>query len=136
MNKAKLQDATVAAVIAVLAEMFPKCFSVYEGRRRPLKIGIHRDIGAALDGAVTPAELHRALGISARTQPTSATPARAPGGSISTASPLVLSPLRKRPTPRQRWPVSEQRKRPEQLQARLQPSPPSHNPPSGYRSPT
>jgi len=53
----------VAAVIALLAELYPKCFSVYEGRRRPLKLKIHLDIQAALDGAVTPAELHRALGI-------------------------------------------------------------------------
>src|SRR5262245_42560137 len=59
----KLRDTTVAAVIALLAERYPKCFLVYEGRRRPLKIGIHRDIKAALDGAITPAELHKALGI-------------------------------------------------------------------------
>jgi ProP effector len=52
----------VAAVIALLAETFPKCFSVHEGRRRPLKLKIHLDIQAALDDAVTPAELHKALG--------------------------------------------------------------------------
>jgi len=34
----KRGDATVAAVIALLAELYPKCFSVYEGRRRPLKL--------------------------------------------------------------------------------------------------
>jgi len=63
MNEAnKLRDTTVAAVIALLAETFPKCFSVYQGRRRPLKLKIHLDIEAALDGAVTPAELHKALG--------------------------------------------------------------------------
>jgi ProP effector len=58
----KVRDTTVAAVIALLAELYPKCFSVYEGRRRPLKLKIHLDIQAALDGAVTPAELSRALG--------------------------------------------------------------------------
>src|SRR5262245_55547696 len=53
----------VTAAIALLAETFPKCFSVYERRRRPLRIGIHRDIKAALGGAITPAELHKALGM-------------------------------------------------------------------------
>jgi ProP effector len=52
----------VIAVIALLAEAFPRTFSVWEMRRRPLKIGIHRDIETALDGAITPAELHKALG--------------------------------------------------------------------------
>jgi len=51
-----------AAAIALLAETFPQCFSVYQERRRPLKIGIHLDIEPALDGVITPAELHRALG--------------------------------------------------------------------------
>jgi len=51
------------AGIALLAETFPKCFSVYEGRRRPLKLKIHLDVQAALDGAITPAELHKALGM-------------------------------------------------------------------------
>jgi sRNA-binding protein len=37
----------VTAVIALLAETFPKCFAIYEGRRR----------------AITPAELHKALGV-------------------------------------------------------------------------
>jgi sRNA-binding protein len=46
----KSHETTIAAVIALLAETFPRCFSVYEGRRRPLKIGIHRDILAVVDG--------------------------------------------------------------------------------------
>ena len=54
-------DPTVAAVIALLAETFPRCFTVYEGRRRPLKLGIHRDILAAFAEALTPAELNAAL---------------------------------------------------------------------------
>jgi sRNA-binding protein len=49
--------------LALLAETWPACFSVYEKRRRPLKIGIHNDILATLDGAVTPGELTRALRI-------------------------------------------------------------------------
>jgi ProP effector len=64
MNEAnKLRDTTVAAVIALLAEMFPKCFSVYQGGRRPLKLKIHLDIQAGLGGAITPTELHKALGV-------------------------------------------------------------------------
>jgi ProP effector len=51
----------VAAVIELLAETWPACFSIYEKRRKPLKVGIHLDILAALDGAVTPAKLSRAL---------------------------------------------------------------------------
>jgi ProP effector len=51
----------VAAVIALLAERWPACFSVYQGDRKPLKVGIHLEIIAALDGAVTPAKLSRAL---------------------------------------------------------------------------
>ena len=55
-------DPEIEACIGLLAEAFPKCFVVYEARRRPLKVGIHNDIMAALDGAVTAAELSRALG--------------------------------------------------------------------------
>ena len=55
------RNQAVAAAIALLAELYPKCFSIYEGRRRPLKIGIHKDILAAVDGALTPLELSNAL---------------------------------------------------------------------------
>jgi ProQ/FINO family len=47
--------------IALLAERWPACFHVFERRRRPLKLGIHLEILAALDGAMTPAELTSAL---------------------------------------------------------------------------
>jgi sRNA-binding protein len=50
------------SVLALLAEKWPACFSIYEQRRRrPLKIGIHHDIIAALDGAVTAKSLSAAL---------------------------------------------------------------------------
>ena len=49
------------AVIAQLAGMWPACFSVYERRRRPLKLGIHHDVLAALGDTVTPQALRQAL---------------------------------------------------------------------------
>ncbi len=49
------------AVLVLLAERWPACFSVYEGRRRQLKVGIHNDILAALDGTVAAKELGAAL---------------------------------------------------------------------------
>jgi sRNA-binding protein len=55
--------AAVQAAIALLAEAFPKTFFMYERRRRPLKIGIHLDILAVMDGAITPEELSNALRI-------------------------------------------------------------------------
>jgi ProP effector len=56
------RDQAITATIALLAETFPKTFFVFQERRRPLKIGIHRDIQAKLDGAITLPELHQALG--------------------------------------------------------------------------
>jgi ProP effector len=56
-----VRDTAVDAAIALLAERWPACFSVFEQRRRPMKLDIHRDILAALDGAVTPVELGRAM---------------------------------------------------------------------------
>jgi ProP effector len=60
-NPSKREQA-IAATIALLAELYPKCFSIYQERRRPLKAGIHVDIQAALDGAITPGELRQVLG--------------------------------------------------------------------------
>jgi ProP effector len=63
-NRIQSKRAQIAAVvIELLAEQFPKCFAVYEQRRRPLKIGIYNELLAALDGAVTKRELHTALGV-------------------------------------------------------------------------
>ena len=39
-------------VITLRAELFPSCFFVYEGHRRPLKIGIRDDIAAQVHGAI------------------------------------------------------------------------------------
>jgi ProP effector len=49
------------STIAVLADLFPKCFAVFEQRRKPLKLGIHHDIMAALNGAITPRECANAM---------------------------------------------------------------------------
>ena len=49
------------AGIARLAEAFPKAFFTYEARRKPLKVGIHDDIRAALGDAVAN-ELRATLG--------------------------------------------------------------------------
>jgi len=55
--RGKRDDSTAA----LLAERFPRGFAIYEARRRPLKIGIHADITAALGGAITWRELRNAL---------------------------------------------------------------------------
>jgi ProP effector len=52
----------VESVIALLAERWPRAFAIRESKRRPLKVGIHGDLLAALDGAMTAAELGDALG--------------------------------------------------------------------------
>jgi ProP effector len=36
------------AIIKLLTEKFPECFALYEQRRRPLALGIHREILAAM----------------------------------------------------------------------------------------
>jgi ProP effector len=51
----------VKAAISLLAEAFPKCFSVFEQRRKPLKVGIHKDLLARLDGVLTEIELRQVL---------------------------------------------------------------------------
>jgi ProP effector len=53
--------AAIDAVLDLFVERFPRTFAIYEHRRRPLKIGIHADIAAQLDGAITPDELSNAL---------------------------------------------------------------------------
>jgi ProP effector len=48
-------------VIAVLADLWPNCFAVFERRRRPLKLVIHRDVLVAAKGAIGSLELANAL---------------------------------------------------------------------------
>jgi hypothetical protein len=55
-------DKNIQAVLELLAETWPAAFSIYEDRRRPLKIGIHTEILAGLDGAITAIALRIALG--------------------------------------------------------------------------
>jgi sRNA-binding protein len=56
-----IKRTTTDAIIELLAETWPQCFSVYERRRKPLKIGIREDLLQQLDGAVTASELGAAL---------------------------------------------------------------------------
>jgi ProP effector len=58
-NKQYTQDeiSNATALIGQMAERWPKCFAIFERRRKPLKLGIHNDI----DVAVTPEELGLAL---------------------------------------------------------------------------
>jgi hypothetical protein len=60
--KSNGHDKNIQAVLELLAETWPATFSIYEDRRRPLKIGIHHEILTALDGAITAIELRAALG--------------------------------------------------------------------------
>jgi ProQ/FINO family len=85
---------TIAATIELLAETYPRCFFIFEQRRRPLKVGIHHDILAALDGAITPRE----LGIALRFYT-----GKALGESASTASRPAPSPRAKSNTPENGW---------------------------------
>jgi ProP effector len=61
-TKTNGHDKNIQAVLELLAETWPAAFSIYEDRRRPLKIGIHHEILAALGGAITAIELRAALG--------------------------------------------------------------------------
>ena len=55
-------DAAVnARVIAMLIERFPQAFSLDERQKKPLKVGIFRDLMLALDGSVNEFALSTAL---------------------------------------------------------------------------
>src|SRR5262245_13476775 len=54
---------TAHTTIALLAEAWPNCFAVQFRGRKPLKIGIGKDIAAATAEAITPNELEAALGL-------------------------------------------------------------------------
>jgi ProP effector len=51
----------VNATIALLAEKYPRTFSLCPHRRRPLKLKIHVDILQELAGVITEDELNRAM---------------------------------------------------------------------------
>src|SRR5262245_57145398 len=51
----------ILAVISLLAEKWPSCFSTIECGRRPLKLGIRDDVLAALDGAISEGKVSAAL---------------------------------------------------------------------------
>jgi ProP effector len=49
-------------IMAVLADLWPAAFSLEPRLRRPLKVGIDKDVLALAGGAITPEELKVALG--------------------------------------------------------------------------
>ena len=51
----------IRAVISLLAEKWPSCFSIIECGRRPLKLGIRDDVLAALDSAISAGKVSAAL---------------------------------------------------------------------------
>jgi ProP effector len=53
--------ADVYATIDLLAATWPNCFSGPVSGRRPLKVGIGKEVAAAASGAITPEELDAAL---------------------------------------------------------------------------
>ena len=61
LSTKQIKRADAEAAIVLLAELFPQAFAVFEQRRQPLKLGIHNDIIARIDGAITPRELGIAL---------------------------------------------------------------------------
>jgi sRNA-binding protein len=62
-SKPSSTNKSIPAVLELLAETWPDVFPRYEKHRRPLKIGIHLDVLARLDGAITPVELAAALSV-------------------------------------------------------------------------
>jgi ProP effector len=59
-NKRQRRVIEAEALIALLATTYPKSFARFEGRRRPLKVGIHLDLARdflsrALEGTVSQA---------------------------------------------------------------------------------
>jgi len=56
-----MAESTLENILELLRERFPKCFVRYPQPRQPLKIGIHKDVYAALAGVESRRKLHRAL---------------------------------------------------------------------------
>lgn len=49
------------AALQLICEAFPRALSIYSARRKPLRAGIHRQIYAALGGALTESEISAAM---------------------------------------------------------------------------
>ena len=58
MSATTTRNAKADAALALLCERWPKCFFTFQGRRLPLKIGIHKDIP---EGLIEPKVLRRAF---------------------------------------------------------------------------
>ena len=58
MSATTTRDAKADAALALLCERWPKCFFMFQGRRLPLEIGIHKDIP---DGLIEPKILRLAF---------------------------------------------------------------------------
>jgi sRNA-binding protein len=61
MNRQRL--ITALALVATLAKSYPLAFAIEPRRRRPLKIGIHHDLMAALGAKITDSALTDALAL-------------------------------------------------------------------------
>ena len=59
--RARQPQLSASAIGAMLIERFPQCFVLARDRKRPLKIGIHRDLITAIP-EVSPKRLRAALG--------------------------------------------------------------------------
>jgi ProP effector len=58
MSATTTRDAKADAALALFCGRWPKCFFMFQGRRLPLKIGIHKDIP---DGLIEPRVLQLAF---------------------------------------------------------------------------
>jgi ProP effector len=56
------QPTTTGKILERLAQRWPRCFSVYERKRKPLKVGIDGDLSAELAGEFSDQELRLAIG--------------------------------------------------------------------------
>jgi sRNA-binding protein len=57
----KNPDPRLGEIIELLSKKWPNCFSVYEKRRRPLAIGIHKEVITSLDGVADETAIGSAL---------------------------------------------------------------------------
>jgi sRNA-binding protein len=60
-TRRKLAIAAAIEMIGILADLYPATFSLYEHRRRPLRVGVHGDLIDALGSTTTDKVLSHAL---------------------------------------------------------------------------